>query len=271
TTYGLISLHGAVPLSTTLDSLGPLTHTVDDAALLTATMSGPDPHDPATFGAPRFDLAAAMVDIPDLRGMHITALASEQFTTDVIPDVGRAHREMIGVLRDLGASVEETRVPLDFEDLMVRNGRLIATEAYALHRGYIEDERLPIDPWVRKRVLGGKGISAADYSDDLACKRRASAQFADWMRGRDALLTPTLPITATPVADVDEAATPLATYTRVANYLGACALSLPGGFTAGNLPIGMQFLGAAFAEVTLVRIGRAVQRATPWHLRHPAL
>jgi len=271
TTYGLISLHGTVPLSTTLDSLGPLTHTVDDAALLTAAMAGPDPRDPATLGAPRFDLAAAMADIPDLRGMRITALASEQFTADVIPDVGRAHREMIAVLRDLGASVEESRVPLDFEDLMVRNGRLIATEAYALHRGYIEDELLPIDPWVRKRVLGGKGISAADYSDDLAYKRRASAQFADWMRGRDALLTPTLPITATPVADVDEAATPLATYTRVANYLGACALSLPGGFTAGNLPIGMQFLGAAFAEVTLVRIGRAVQRATPWHLRHPAL
>jgi aspartyl-tRNA(Asn)/glutamyl-tRNA(Gln) amidotransferase subunit A len=271
TTYGLISLHGAVPLSTTLDSLGPLTHSVDDAALLTAAMAGPDPRDPATLGAPRFDLAAAMADIPDLRAMRIAALSTEQFSPDVVPDVRRVHAEMIAVLRALGATVEETRVPLDFEDLMVRNGRLIATEAYALHRGYIEDERLPIDPWVRKRVLGGKGISAADYIDELTLKRRSGAQFADWMRGRDALLTPTLPITATPIADVDEAATPLATYTRVANYLGICALSLPGGFTAGNLPIGMQFLGAAFAEATLVRIGRAVQRATPWHLRHPAL
>jgi len=271
TTYGLISLHGAVPLSTTLDSLGPLTHTVDDAALLTAAMAGPDPRDPATLSAPRFDLATAMAGNPDLRGMRITALAAEQFTADVVPDVRMAHGAMITVLRDLGASVEEARVPIDFEDLMVRNGRLIATEAYAFHRGYIEDERLPFDPWVRKRMLGGKAISAADYIDDLAFKRRASAQFADWMRGRDALLTPTLPIVAMPVADVDEAATPLATYTRVANYLGACALSLPGGYSAENLPIGMQFIGAPFAEVTLVRIGRAVQRATPWHLRHPML
>jgi aspartyl-tRNA(Asn)/glutamyl-tRNA(Gln) amidotransferase subunit A len=178
---------------------------------------------------------------------------------------------MIALLRDLGAIVLEERIPLDFEDLMVRNGKLIAAEAYAFHRDYIEDEKLDIDPWVRKRTLGGKAISAADYIDELAFKRRAGAQFADWMRGRDALLTPTLPITATKVADVDEAATPLATYTRVANYLGACALSLPAGFAEDRMPIGMQFIGAPFAEVALVRIGRAVQRATKWHLRHPAL
>jgi aspartyl-tRNA(Asn)/glutamyl-tRNA(Gln) amidotransferase subunit A len=212
-----------------------------------------------------------MQGIPDIGGMRITALAAEQFTADVVPDVRRVHVETIALLRSLGANVEEAHVPIDFEDLMVRNGRLIAIEAYAFHRGYIEDEKLPIDPWVRKRILGGKAISAADYIDELAFKRRVGAQFADWMRGRDALLTPTLPITATPVADVDEAATPLATYTRVANYLGACALSLPAGLAADGMPIGMQFLGAPFSEATLVRLGRAVQRATSWHLRHPAL
>jgi len=271
TTYGLISLYGVVPLSTTLDSLGPLTHTVDDAALLVAAMAGPDPRDPATLAAPHVDIAAALAGDPDLRGMRITALAAEQFTADVIPEVRRAQAEMIALLRGLGATVEEVRVPIDFEDVMVRNGRIIATEAYAFHRGYVDDGNLPLDPWVRKRLQGGKAISAADYIDDLAFRRRACAHFADWMRGRDALLTPTLPITATPVADVDEAATPLATYTRVANYLGACALSVPVRPDAQGLPIGMQFLGAPFAEVTLIRIGRAVQRATTWHLRHPAL
>jgi len=124
---------------------------------------------------------------------------------------------------------------------------------------------------VRRRMVGGKGITAADYIDELANKRRAGAQFAEWMRGRDAVLTPTLPIVATPVAEVDETHTPLATYTRVANYLGACALSLPGGFAVDNLPIGMQFLGAPFTEVALVRIGRAVQRASQFHLLRPAL
>jgi aspartyl-tRNA(Asn)/glutamyl-tRNA(Gln) amidotransferase subunit A len=271
TTYGLISLYGAVPLSTTLDSIGPLAHTVEDTALLAAAMAGPDARDPATLLAPRFDAAAALAGKADVRGLRITALPPEQFTADVIPDVRRAHATMIALLRDLGAVVEEARVPIDFEDLMVRNGRMIAIEAYAFHRGYVEDESLPLDPWVRRRLLGGKGISAADYIDDLTFKRRASAQFADWMRGRDALLTPTLPVAAIPVADVDETLTPLATYTRVANYLGVCALSLPGGFTADNLPVGVQFIGAPFAESTLVRIGRAVQAATDWHKRRPTL
>jgi aspartyl-tRNA(Asn)/glutamyl-tRNA(Gln) amidotransferase subunit A len=271
TTYGLISLHGAVPLSTTLDSIGPLAHTVEDTALLTAAMAGPDPRDPATLTAPPFDVAAALAGMADVRGMRITALPPEQFTADVIPDVRRAHAAMIVLLRDLGATVDEAPIPIDFEDLMVRNGRMIAIEAYAFHRGYVEDESLPLDPWVRKRLLGGKGISAADYIDDLAFKRRASAQFADWMRGRDAVLTPTLPVAAIPVVDVDETLTPLATYTRVANYLGVCALSLPGGFTAESLPVGVQFIGAPFAETTLVRIGRAVQAATDWHKRRPAI
>ncbi len=271
TTYGLISVYGAVPLSTTLDSIGPIAHTVDDTALLAAAMAGPDPRDRTTLGVPHCDFAAALQGMPDVRGMRITTLPAEQFTADVVPDIRRGYGTMVALLRDLGAVVEESRVPIDFEDLMVRNGRMIATEAYAFHRGYIADERLPIDPWVRKRLLGGKAVSAADYIDDLEFKRGASAQFADWMRGRDAVLTPTLPVTAPAVVDVDEETTPLATYTRVANFLGVCALSIPAGLDAAGLPFGMQFIGAPFAEATLVRIGRAVQAASTWHLQRPSL
>ncbi len=141
----------------------------------------------------------------------------------------RAFGDAIVVLRDRGAIVEESRVPIDFDDTTVRNGRIIAAEAWTTHRAYIEDPALEIDPWVRKRTIGGKGLSAADYIGELRERERAAAAFAQWMRGRDALLTPTLPISATPLDEVDEAATPLATYTRVANYLGACALSIARG------------------------------------------
>ena len=271
TTYGLISLANVVPLSTTLDSVGPLTRTVDDAALLIAAMAGPDPGDAATLTAPRLDFAAALAGEADLRGTRITCLAMEQFPAAVSPDVLRVLGATIAVLRDLGAIVQEAICPFDFEDMMLRNGRLIAAEAYAVHRAYIDDPMLPIDPWVRKRMLSGKSISAADYIDLLVERRRDAARFADWMRGRDALLTPTLPIIATPLGEVDESTTPLATFTRAANYLGACALSLPAGFSAEGLPIGMQFVGAPFAEPTLVKIGRGFQRATDWHLRRPDL
>ncbi len=271
TTYGLVSLAGAVPLSTTLDSIGPLAHSVDDAALLTAAMAGFDPRDPGTRGAPRIDFAAALAGEPDLRGLRITCLAPAEIAGGTDDEVLKVVADAAAALRDLGAVVDEARFPLDFAELMTRNGRLIAAEAYAVHRAAVEDAALPIDPWVRSRMLTGKAISAADYIAELAARQRAMARYAEWMRGRDALLTPTLPITATPVADVDEATTPLATFTRAANYLGACALSLPAGFSAARLPIGVQLMGAPFAEATLIAIGRAYQRATDWHLRRPDL
>ncbi len=271
TTYGLISLYGVVPLSMTLDSIGPLTRTVDDAALLTGAMAGADPRDPSTFEAHRFDAKAALAGEPSVRNTRITAMPAEQFPQFTRSEVRATRDAAIAVLRDLGAIVDEERVPIDFDDLMVRNGRLIAAEAYAVHRAYIDDPALDIDPWVRSRTLAGKAIGAADYIDELAERRRIAARFAEWMRGRNALLTPTLPIVATPLADVDEATTPLAAFTRAANYVGACALSLPAGFSADGLPIGVQLLGAPFAEVTLIRIGRAFQQATDWHRRRPEL
>jgi aspartyl-tRNA(Asn)/glutamyl-tRNA(Gln) amidotransferase subunit A len=270
-TYGLVSLAGAVPLSTTLDSIGPLAHSVDDAALVTAAIAGADPRDPATGRAPHVDLVAALEREPDIAGMRITCLTPEQYPLAVDDEVQAALVAAIDTLRELGARVEETRVPLDFGDLMGRNGRLIAAEAFAVHRAYIDDMALPVDPWVRARTRSGRAVSAADYIAELAVRERAMRDFAAWMRGRDALVTPTLPTTATPVGEVDETATPLATFTRAANYLGACALSLPAGHARNGLPIGVQLIGGPFTEATLVTIGRAFQLATDWHLRRPDL
>jgi aspartyl-tRNA(Asn)/glutamyl-tRNA(Gln) amidotransferase subunit A len=274
-TYGLVSLYGAVPLSPTLDSIGPLARTVEDAALLTAAIAGRDPHDPVTLDAPPFDVGTSLSrkvnGATSLAGLRITALARDCFPAYTLPDVTRAYDDAIATLRGLGASVDEAMVPLDFDEIMLKNGQIIAAEAYAIHRAYIEGERLDVDPWVKKRILAGKSIGAADYIDDIAARRRAGASFAEWMRDRDALLSPTVPITALPLAAVDENTIPLATWTRAANYLGVCALSLPAGFSADGLPIGVQVMGARFAETTLIRIGRAFQKATDWHRRRPAI
>ena len=270
-TYGVVSLAGVFPLAPTLDSVGPLTRSVDDAALLLSAMAGPDPRDPATLAAPRIDFESALAAEPDLRGVRITALPVEQFPQEADAAVLAAREAAIVALRGLGATIKEARVPLDFQDVMLRNGRIIATEAYALHRSYIADPALEIDPWVRKRTLGGKDVSAADYLDELAVRKRIAGEFDAWMRGRDLLLTPTLPITATRLAEVDEATTPLAAFTRAVNYVGGCGLSLPAGFSEDSLPIGMQLVGAAYADATLVRVGRAFQSATDWHLCWPDL
>ncbi len=270
-TYGLISLAGVFPLAATLDSVGPLARSVDDAALLLTAMAGPDPRDVASLAAPRIDFEAVLAAEPDLNGMRITALPVAQFSWPVEPAVLASREAAIATLSDLGARIDEARPPFDLDDVMVRNGRIIAAEAYALHRHYIADEAVAIDPWVRRRTLGGKDMSAADYLEELAARKRTAAAFAQWMRGRDALLTPTLPITATALAEVDESTTPLATFTRAVNYIGGCGLSLPAGFSSGGLPIGIQVVGGPFADATLVRIGRAFQSATDWHLRRPDL
>jgi aspartyl-tRNA(Asn)/glutamyl-tRNA(Gln) amidotransferase subunit A len=270
-TYGAVSLAGVFPLATTLDSVGPLTRQVDDAALLLGTIAGTDPRDPSTRHAPSIDFLGALAAAPDLSGVRITALPREQFAWPAESAVLAAREAALATFSDLGAEIDEARFPFDLHEVMVQNGRIIAAEAYALHRDYIGDETLAIDPWVRRRTLAGMEIGENDYRQALAARERAAAVFTQWMRGRDALLTPTLPIAATPLDSVDESTTPLATFTRAVNYVGGCGVSLPAGFSNAGLPVGIQLIGAPFADATLVRIGRAFQSATEWHRRRPDL
>ncbi|MEO5700473.1 MAG: amidase [Casimicrobiaceae bacterium] len=242
-TYGRISLDGVVPLSRTLDSVGPLTRTVEDAALIAAVMAGEPP--------PRFG------DRPSIEGTRITAIAPEQFPDFIEPGVIAAFDATVARLRDLGARVEVATIPFDFSALGTRNGRIIGMEGYAEYRRVIDDPAAEVDPGVRARMLLGKTATAADYLDALAERREAMARFDAWMADREALLTPMLPITARPVAEVDEMAFPLATWSRAVNYLGACAASLPVD-VAGSLPIGMQFIMRGGEDARLVALCRGV-------------
>lgn len=271
TTRGLISLHGAVALSTTLDSIGPLTRDTRDAMLLTALMAGADPHDPLTQNQPALQLREPGIGAQPLRGVRIALMPPSQHPISVESDALSALDNARRVLVDLGADVAETAFPFDFHEMMLRNGQIIAAEAYALHRDYIEDPAQPIGQYVRARVLSGKGVSAADYIAALNAHAQARQAWLAWMRDIDAVLTPCAPFGARLLADVDEAATPLAAFTRAGNYVNASGLALPAGFTASGLPLGIQLLGKPNAEGTLGMIGMAFQAVTDWHRRHPDL
>jgi aspartyl-tRNA(Asn)/glutamyl-tRNA(Gln) amidotransferase subunit A len=270
-THGVVSLHGVIPLATTLDSLGPLARTVDDALLVTAAMAGPDLHDPATLAVPRIDLLAALALDPDLRGLRVAALDLAPVRQALDDDVVRAFEAAVRTFQALGAIVDVVAAPFGFDDVMTRNGRIMAAEAYTVHRDHIGDASLDIDPWVRTRMLAGKAIGAADYIHELAVRRGAIRRFEQWMQGRAALLTPAVPIVAQPLETVDEASTPLAMFTRAANYLGACALTLPAGSSREGLPVGVQLIGAAFTEPLLGTLGRGFQRETAWHRASPRM
>jgi aspartyl-tRNA(Asn)/glutamyl-tRNA(Gln) amidotransferase subunit A len=259
TTFGLVSVAGCFPLSTTLDTIGPMTRTVADSGLLLAALAGPDPADPNTLGTP----AVALPDFAqaDIRGMRISTLPEAQFPAGVSAEVRAAWRAAIDVFRSLGAVVTERAFPLDLEELVARNGQLIAAEAYRIHRHHVEDDSVPLGAAVRARLLAGKAIGAADYIAAREDQRRASALFARWMEDAEALLTPSVPYAAIPVAEVDEMLSPSG-FTRAGNYVGACGLALPAGFSASGLPLGIQLLAKPFAERTLLRLGHAHETAT---------
>lgn len=202
--------------------------------------------------------------------MRISTLPEAQFPAGVSDEVRTAWRSAIATFRSLGAVVTERQFPLDLEDLVVRNGKLIAAEAYRIHRAYVEDDTVPLGPAVRARLLAGKSISAADYIAAREDQRRASALFAHWMEDAEALLTPSVPYAAIALADVDEKLTP-AGFTRTGNYVGACGLALPAGFSANGLPLGIQLLGKAFAERSLLRLGHAFEVATGFTRKTPDL
>ncbi|MDF1585919.1 amidase [Marinimicrococcus flavescens] len=268
-TYGRISLAGCVPLSWSLDSIGPMTRTVEDAAILLGALAGPDPEDPATAGLPAFD-ADAWRRLP-VAGRRIAVMDEADFPLAVEPACLAAFREAQAALRELGVSVETVRLPFRFDDLVERNGLIIAAEAYAFHGETIADPARPIGEAVRGRILRGRSIPAPDYIAALRGRSEEIARFGELMRPYDALLTPTLPCAPVRLSEVDEARAPLAAFTRPANYLEACAISLPGGFDAAGLPVGIQLMAPGMGEDRLLAMAAALEAATGHGARAPDL
>lgn len=268
TTFGLISLHGCFPLSSTLDTIGPMTRTVADAALLTQALAGPDPRDPGTLQAPAFDMPD--LHTPSVRGLRVAVLPESQYPAGVDAAVVDGVRNAVRVLRELGAYVDERPFPFDMEELTVRNGLLIAAEGYAVHRAYIEDESVPIGRFVRQRMLGGKGVSAADYVLAREHQRQSSARFVAWMEDFEAMLLPGAVAPAIALSAVDEAIAP-SVFTRAGNYLTSCSLAVPAGFSSQGLPVGVQFMGKPFGERAILRLGAAFERATGFTRKAPDL
>jgi len=272
TTYGLISRHGVVPLSETLDSIGFLARTLEDAWALSRLSAGYDALDPATWHAP---VAAAAIRVPaakPLAGVRLALMDPDQYPVEPAPAVEHALQEARRVFESLGASCETHRLPSDFYDMARVNGSLITAEAYAYHADTIADPALPLGAAVRARILAGRDISAATYIQMRAQHATARALWRHWIEQRaDALLMPSVPLTACRHDEVDESSLAAASYTRAANFMNAAAASLPAGFSPEGLPVGVQIMGAPYSEARLTAIGAAFQQATDWHLRQPDL
>ena len=266
TTVGRVSNHGTLALSETLDTLGPMTRDVEDAALLFAAMHGPDQRDRQTHAHAPVDVLSGLK--AGVAGLRLAVLPEAELG-EVDTDVAGAFAVALDVMRGLGARIDTLTLPVSYKRLAELTGKIIAAEAYALHRAWIDRDDLPFDPDVRNRIRWAKTMPATDYIDVMAERRRVQHEMNGMLRDFDALLLPTTPLPAVPLNEVDQNKSPMSLLTRPVNLLDLCALALPCGFTANGLPISLQIVGGGYAEARVLRIGWAYENATEWHQRRP--
>ena len=276
TTVGRVSRAGVYPLSWTLDSVGPLTRSVEDAALVYQALHGADLEDETTTGVGPHDTLRALK--AGVKGLRV-AFGETVFFDGVEDEVARAVRDAGHVLRDLGARVDSVAVPEVAEAVgEQRRAQMIAAEALAVN-GPLLDERFDaLDPVVAHRMEMGRQLSGTDYF----VVRRQWAALRERVRHTlgdvDALLVPATMIPPRPVAAIDasieaygDANLRYLRNTAVGNILDLCAVTLPCGFTGRGLPLGLMIYAKPFDEATALRVAWAYEQATDWHARRPDL
>ena len=267
TTIGRVSTFGVLPLSHTLDTPGPITRDIEDAALLLTVLQGADPGDPHTMSVRDTDPMRGLRR--GVKGLRLGRLpAGERDGVDA--EVLAAYDRSVEALSGLGAEIVDLVLPERFADLGGLVGRIISSEIYAKIAALADDNIQPLDQDVRPRVRAGAAVSARDYLAALEAREWMKVAFNEAMAGVDAILTPTMVTPAVPVASIDQNTTP-AGFTRWVNFYDLCAAAVPNGFTAGGLPLSLQIVCRGYDEALALRIGWAYQAAHDWHMRVPAL
>ncbi len=275
TTVGRVSRAGAMPLSQSLDTVGPLARTVEDCALLLGLMAGADSEDATASTLPVPDYMAATKG--SIKGLKI-GVPSAFYVDDLDPEVARVLDETIAVLRGEGAEIVQVELP-DQRQLTAACQLVLATEAAALHKRWMIERPQDYGPQVLMRLQNGLAIPGVSYLEAMRWRGPALAAYLAAVTGTDAVLAPVAPVPAPTIAESDvgnsdgaEAVIQrLTRFTRPVNYLGLPSLSIPAGFTNSGLPVGMQLIGRSFDEAMLLRIGAAFQRATDFHAQVPKL
>jgi aspartyl-tRNA(Asn)/glutamyl-tRNA(Gln) amidotransferase subunit A len=268
-TYGRISVRGVLPLSLSLDHIGPIARTVSDAAAMLQVIAGHDPSDPNSAEMPVPDYVAGLRDgVKQLR----IGLPRKFFYEDLDPEIDSAVEQAIGVLRTLGCDLSqiEIEVPTD--------RTLQTAEAYAYHAEFASRSPELYQPETLRRIRRGEDISVAEVEQRRRELNQIRSKIHKLFEGVDVLVTPTTPV---PAAAIDELKKDpellrphelmLLRNTRPVNVWGLPAISVPCGFTAAALPIGLQIIGSQWREDRVLQLAYAYEQATDWHKRSPGL
>ncbi len=275
-TYGRVSRAGAMPLSFTMDTVGPLARTVEDCALLLAALAGADARDPVAEAREVPDYVAAL-------GRPVAGLVigkpRQYFYDGCEPEIAALMNASLETFRRLGATVMEVDLP-DFEAWNAAATMIISAEAAALHGNWLRTRPQDYSAQVRARLEAGLAIPAASYIDSLRLRGVALDAFCrDVFSKVDVLHAPVVAFKTPTIAETDLGAGPelsallakVTRLTRPGNFLGVPVLSVQAGFSKAGMPVGMQLLGRPFDEATLFALGHAYQGATNFHRNAPPL
>jgi aspartyl-tRNA(Asn)/glutamyl-tRNA(Gln) amidotransferase subunit A len=268
TTWGRVSRHGAMPLSHSLDTIGPLARSAEDCALILAAIAGFDPKDPLSSREPVGDY------VPAKRKFRV-ALSSDWIEQHAEPEVAAA---VLAAAHKLGATLTEVEPP-DFDTLSVHCITVMQAEASAQHARWMRERPGDYSSAVRSRLEAGFAVPAAAYLEVLRLRAAWLERFCSTtLAGADLYLLPAMNVRVPTLeqtgprggAGMPALLAELTRLTRWVNYLGVPSLVVPCGFDSRGLPIGLQLVGRPFAEATLLAAGHAFQHETDWHSRVPA-
>ena len=274
-TFGRVSRYGVYPLSWSLDTVGPMTRTARDAALVMNAIAGYDARDPSSADRPMEDFTSSLD-----RGIEAVRVGiPDDFFYDVIdPEVSEAICTAAGVLSDLGATVERVSIPALDHSLTI-SSTILSSEAAEVHATHLREQPDDIGADVRARLRRGALTMAIDYIKAQRARSAFKAELDDAMKEYDLLIAPAVP-TGAPLIDevfVDVAGRPenalslMSRLTRPFNLTGYAAVSVPCGFTSSGMPIGMQIAGRPFEDAAVLGAAHAYEQATEWHERRPAV
>lgn len=274
--YGRVSRAGAMPLSYSMDTIGPLARTALDCALMLQVLAGADPRDPTTPAQSVPDYAARLQQ--PLGGLRV-GVPNQFFHDDLDPVVARCIDEARRVLASLGCRI----IPVDLPDMRaaeVAATHVIAAEAATLHGNWLRNRPQDYSPQVRARLMRGLAVPASRYIDALRLRGELLQRFMSEVFNQvDVLHLPSLAIATPTLAETDVGGGArmdriLALLTRLQrplNFLGLPSIALPCGETPSGMPVGMQLAGRPFAEDVILHLAHAFQQVTPWHARQPAI
>ncbi|MGB7304293.1 MAG: amidase [Burkholderiaceae bacterium] len=272
-----VSRYGAMGLSFSLDTVGPLARTARDCARLLGVIAGHDPLDGTSSRHPVADYEAACVN-PDIKGMRI-GVPTNYYYDGADPEVRDRMHDSLKVLADLGAHIIDVEVPLH-DCLSDLANVVMASEAATLHGAWLRERPDDYGPQVKARIENGFAFTATQYLSALQRRPQITAEFIDQVFSRcDVLHTPTLNVVLPTIAETDVGAAPgfasvlgrVTHCSRPVNYLGLPSLAVPAGFTIGQLPASFQLIGRPFDEASLFRVGAAYEAATTWTTLMPSL